>query len=90
MKHDVLSNIKRDIEGLIGQRVRVRANRGRRKVVEREGTVEKTYPSHFLVRLDEDQFSRKISFQYADVLTEVVELTICDTEGDSKFEVSVS
>lgn len=90
MKQDALALIKRDIEGLVGQRVRVRANRGRRKIVEREGTVEKTYPSHFLVRLDEAQYSRRISFQYADVLTEVVELTICSEGGNRKLEVPAS
>lgn len=73
----VLADIKRDLDGLIGARIRLRANKGRRKVDEREGILERTYPSIFVVRLEEDVSSRRISFSYADVLTEAVQLTVC-------------
>jgi uncharacterized protein Veg len=73
----VLADIKRDLDGLIGSRIRLRANKGRRKVDEREGILERTYPSIFVVRLQEDTSSRRISFSYADVLTEAVQLTVC-------------
>jgi uncharacterized protein Veg len=78
----LLSDIKRDLDGLIGERVRLRANRGRRKVDEREGILEKTYPSIFVVKIDEEPAgARRISFSYADVLTETVELEIAGDDG---------
>lgn len=76
----VLADIKRDLDGLIGTRIRLRANKGRRKVDEREGVLERTYPSIFVVRLEEEASMRRVSFSYADILTEAVELTICRDE----------
>jgi uncharacterized protein Veg len=89
-RHNVLSNIKTGLDGLVGQRVLIRANKGRRKIVEREGTLEKTYTNHFIVRLDEDRQSRLVSYSYADLLTEIVELSLCCQDGRQKFEVSAS
>lgn len=79
---DPLSDIKRGLDGIIGERVRVTANKGRRQVVEREGTLEKTYPSLFVIRLDEGDSNRRVTYTYADVLTEMVKLTRCDVQGD--------
>lgn len=73
-----LAEIRTEIEGLIGQRVHIRANPGRRKIVERVGTLERTYPNHFVVRLDADQQNRRISYSYADILMDAVQLTPCD------------
>lgn len=73
-----LAEIRTDIEGLIGQRVHIRANPGRRKIVERVGTLERTYPNHFVVRLDGDQQNRRVSYSYADILMDAVQLTPCE------------
>lgn len=73
----VLSDIKRDLDDLIGERIRLKANRGRRKVDEREGVLEKTYPHIFVVKIDDEPSgARRLSFSYADVLTETVELEV--------------
>ncbi len=78
----VLSDIKRDLDGMIGERVRLKANRGRRKVDEREGVLEKTYPHIFVVKIDDEPSgARRVSFSYADVLTETVELEV-STHGE--------
>lgn len=81
-----MAAIKQDLEEYIGQRITLKANRGRKKSIERTGVLEKTYPSHFLVKLDEDYFNRKMSFSYADVLTKTVELTF----GDKCYRFSAS
>jgi len=66
------------LDGHIGERILLRANGGRRKTIERTGVLEETYPSVFIVKLDEDKHSfERVSYSYADVLTETVELTIC-------------
>lgn len=78
----VLSDIKRDLDGLIGERIRLKANRGRRKVDERVGVLEKTYQSIFVIKIvDEPSGPRRISFSYADVLMESVELEVEEESG---------
>jgi uncharacterized protein Veg len=87
---DVLSDIRRRVEALVGQRVLVKANRGRRKVVEREGTVERTYASHFVILLDEDKQYRRVSYSYADLLTALVELSLCGQAGPQRLQFTAS
>jgi len=56
----------------------IRANGGRKRTIERSGVLEETYPSVFTIRLDHDSNApKRVSYSYADVLTETVELTIC-------------
>ncbi|PTX55230.1 uncharacterized protein Veg [Melghirimyces profundicolus] len=82
MGRNALSEIKRTLDGYIGKKIRLKANSGRRKIVERSGVLEETYPSVFIVKLDEDQHSfERVSYSYADILTETVELTVFQDEG---------
>lgn len=75
---NALHEIKRSLDGLIGERVLLRANGGRRKTIERFGVLEETYPSVFVVKLDPPDGSfKRVSYSYADVLTETVELMLC-------------
>lgn len=72
---EVLSTIKKDIDGHIGEKVLLKANSGRRKIVIREGILEKTYPNIFLVRVEgTDKSSRVISYSYSDILTQTVKI----------------
>ncbi|HEX6988485.1 MAG TPA: Veg family protein [Bacillota bacterium] len=84
-RRDVLARIKSDLDGFVGQPVRIKANKGRRRVVVREGTLEQTYPSVFVVKLGPDQQNRRVSFTYADILTEVVELTVLKDSGSERL-----
>lgn len=72
-----LNEIKKSLDGFIGEKILLRANGGRRKTIERMGVLEETYPSVFVVKLEQtgDSFKR-VSYSYADVLTETVELTV--------------
>ncbi|MTI96814.1 MAG: Veg protein [Firmicutes bacterium] len=83
---NTLALIKEDLDEFIGQRITLKANRGRKKSIERTGILERTYPSHFIVQLDEDYFNRKMSFSYADILTKTVEITF----GDKRYQYSAS
>lgn len=78
---DVLAQIKTDLAKFVGQPVRVKVNKGRRRVVIREGTLEEIYPNLFVVKLGPDQHNRRISYTYADLLTRVVELTVLQESG---------
>ncbi|HHY60830.1 MAG TPA: Veg protein [Clostridia bacterium] len=74
---EVLASIKSTLDDYVGHRIKLRANRGRKKVYERTGVLEKTYPHIFVIKLDEHHsVVRRVSFSYADVLTETVELTV--------------
>lgn len=75
----VLDRIREDLGNFVGQRIKIRANRGRKKVLEVEGVLEGIYPKLFVVRLNERQAERRISYSYADLLTETVELSVEET-----------
>ncbi|NLJ74767.1 MAG: Veg protein [Firmicutes bacterium] len=75
---NILELIKLDLESYVGKRVKLKANRGRRKVIEAEGVIENTYPKIFVVKLDKSHSVRRMSYTYADVLTKTVELTVDD------------
>ncbi len=77
-----LIKIKSSLSDNVGNKVKLTAKKGRKQTVTREGVIEGTYPSIFIVKLDtEDDFmagERRVSYSYADVLTRTVELIICD------------
>ena len=69
-----LGQIREKLECHIGKENRFKANRGRRKTIEKTGVLENTYPSIFVVRVEEKSYQQRLSFSYADVLTETVKL----------------
>ncbi len=74
-----LIEIKQGLECQIGKRLKLKANGGRRKTIERYGILAETYPSVFIVELDQDENAfERVSYSYADVLTETVELSFQD------------
>lgn len=77
---EVVGRIRSDLEGLMGTRMRLRANMGRSKIVEREGVLEQTHPSLFVVKVDEKrERTARVSYSYVDILTGTVELTHPDS-----------
>jgi len=83
MANNALMDIKRILDSHLGERIVLKANGGRRKTVERTGILESTYPSVFIVKLDEERHSfERVSYSYADILTETVMLTVCPSEHD--------
>ncbi|WP_128896602.1 biofilm formation stimulator Veg [Longirhabdus pacifica] len=86
MSKNSLVDIKRILEPHVGAKVLLKANGGRRKTIERTGVLEETYPSVFIVKLDEEQNAfKRVSYSYADILTEAVELTVCREEGQVRI-----
>jgi uncharacterized protein Veg len=65
--------IRERLDSHLGERIKVRASEGRRRFFEREGVLEKTYTSIFVVRF-QDEDSRHMSWSYIDVLTDTVEI----------------
>jgi len=85
----LISDIKKDLESFVGSRIRLKANRGRNRIIEREGILESIYPNIFVVKLNERKVERRVSYSYADVLTETVELFICDSP-DTEIRIAAA
>ncbi|MDG4657987.1 Veg family protein [Ectobacillus antri] len=78
-----LTEIKDSLDGQLGRRLMLKANSGRRKTIERSGFLAETYPSVFVIQLDQEEYAfQRVSYSYADVLTETVELTFLDEQAD--------
>lgn len=70
-----VEDIHEKLSQMIGQRVKVRANMGRTRVVERIGTIKTVHPALFIVEVDERRGRKsRQSYQYVDILTGTVEL----------------
>lgn len=69
---------RRAIESNIGEKVRLKANRGRRKCYIKEGIIGDTYGNVFTVMVDVDTKAvQTLSYTYSDLLTSNVELVVC-------------
>ncbi|MGG0187784.1 biofilm formation stimulator Veg [Bacillus rhizoplanae] len=78
-----LDEIKSALDHHLGQRLMLKANSGRRKTIERSGVLAETYRSVFVVQLDQQEDTlQRVSYSYADVLTETVELTFYDAQDN--------
>ena len=78
---NTLVQIRKELESLVGEKIKLRANRGRRKTFEKVGVLESTYPSIFVIRVDDENYFHRLSFSYADVLTSTVELSLCGVDN---------
>ena len=73
-----LHQVRKDIETCIGQKIQLKSNKGRKKAFIREGILENTYSSIFIVKFENDyDIIRRVSFSYTDILTNSVEITVC-------------
>ena len=82
-----LMDIKKGLEGQIGKRLKLTANGGRRKTVIRSGVLAETYPSVFVVELDKEENAfERVSYSYADVLTEAVEINFLEDRSKTVVE----
>lgn len=74
-----LMEIKDGLEKQIGNRLELIANGGRRRTIVRSGILSETYPAVFVVELDQDENAfERVSYSYADVLTEAVEINFIE------------
>lgn len=65
-------DIKNSIDCHVGNRIVLKANGGRKKTIKRSGILKETYPSVFIVELDQDKHNfERVSYTYTDVLTEM-------------------
>ena len=72
----IVESIHDTLDDFLGQRLKVRANMGRSKIVESEGILTQVHPQLFIMEVDRKRgrIARQ-SYQYVDVLTGMVELS---------------
>ena len=81
-----IDEIRDELHNLEGKRIRVKANMGRSRIVERAGTLVNARPSLFIVEVEERRGrTARQSYQYVDVLTGTVELFDIET-GERLFD----
>ena len=72
--------IHEELGHYVGQRIKVRANMGRSRIVERTGVLVQAHPSLFVIEVEERRVRKaRQSYQYVDVLTGTVELFDANT-----------
>lgn len=70
-----IDEIRDELARIEGRRLKVKANMGRSRIVERMGTLVHAHPSLFVVEVEERRGrTARQSYQYVDVLTGTVEL----------------
>lgn len=70
-----VAEIQEKLTAMVGERVKVKANMGRTRVIERMGVIKGVHPAVFIVEVDERRGRKsRQSYQYVDVLTGTVEL----------------
>ena len=80
----IVDSIRDTLNGYMGQKLRVRANMGRSKIIESEGTLTQIHPRLFIMELERKRGrTSRQSYQYVDVLTGTVELS---QNGEPLFE----
>lgn len=80
---ETLGRIKETLQTFVGCKMRFRTNLGRCRILEKEGVLEALHPNIFVIRLEEDDCDRRISYSYTDILTRLVQL--CDPSTDDDF-----
>lgn len=72
----LVDSIHDTLNDFVGQRLKVRANMGRSKIVENEGILMQVHPQLFIMEVDRKRGrTARQSYQYVDVLTGMVELS---------------
>lgn len=83
---ETLTEIKRNVQNCVGKKVMLQTNKGKRKSKTSEGILAEVYNSVFIVKVDSGLGGeRKLSFSYSDILTETVEITLCETQENLKI-----
>lgn len=76
---DDISNLREDIVEKEGQKIIVKGALGRSKFFEKEATLEKAYPSVFVVKYNKEEGNT--TYSYTDVLTRTIDLQVFDGEN---------
>ena len=83
-----VSKVQEALSQFVGSDVKLKANSGRRRYIERSGVLEGTYSNLFVVRVEEQSVERKMSFSYVDLSTGNVVLIVNRDGKDYRLVVN--
>ena len=71
-----MQKVRQDVQSYIGLEIDIKSNIGRNKKINKRGTIDSAYSNLFVVK--EADSTRKLSYSYADVLMNSLEITKVD------------
>lgn len=73
----MLAAIRSEVETNIGKRIIFKADKGRKRIITREGYIDNAFPSLFTIKINNDfDEERLVSYTYSDILTSTVQIKI--------------
>ena len=70
-----VEEVKKNIEGLKGESLKISVNKGRKRVLKYDGEIAQLYPAVFTLRIKSDKNIDLLSFSYSDVICGDIKLT---------------
>ncbi len=70
-----VEEVKKNIEGLKGESLKISVNKGRKRVLKYDGEIAQLYPAVFTLRITSDKNIDLLSFSYSDVICGDIKLT---------------
>ena len=68
--------VKDKVNSLVGKRLKISVNKGRKRVVRYEGEITGVYPSLIMLKIFDDRVISSLTASYSDLLTGDVKLKI--------------
>lgn len=76
--NQTIERIQSNLKTMIGEKVKLKANLGRSKTVEAVGVLEEAHPKLFILSVKDGDQLKRLSYSYADLLTQTVEISHID------------
>ena len=77
MENKSVSEIRSEVEKNVGKEVTLKADKGRKRIVTKNGVILDAFPSVFTIKVNNEFDSqRTISYSYSDILTSTVKLKV--------------
>lgn len=75
--NNMINSIRDEVKECIGRSVVVKADKGRKRIVTKEGVIENAFDDVFTVRINNEfDEERTASYSYTDILTSTVKITV--------------
>lgn len=85
-----IEEVKSGVAALVGQRLKVSVNKGRKRVIRYDGEIAGVYPGVFVLNVEPVKGVRRLSFSYGDVICGDVKLKPVSAKSDCGNEVKRS
>lgn len=63
-----IQEVKMNVSALVGARLKISVNKGRKRIVKYDGCIQSIYPSVFTLKIDNDKNIEMLSCSYSDVI----------------------